>query len=75
MIKADDKVEYENDKNETVKEKFTNFDLLVERVNVLQEQVNNISACLSENQLYRKLEVGTIEELEAFNRLKEEPAD
>jgi hypothetical protein len=72
MVKADDKVEYENEKEETIKEKFTNFDLLVERVNVLQEQLNNVCACLSENQLYRKLEVGTVDELEAFNRLKEE---
>lgn len=72
MVKADDRVEYENDKGETIKEKFTNFDLLLERVNVLQEQVNNLSEALMENRIFRKLEVGNVDELEAFNRLKEE---
>lgn len=72
MVKADDRVEYENDKGETIKEKFSNFDLLVERLNVIQEQLNNVCACLSENQLYRKFEVGSVDDMEAFNNLKEE---
>lgn len=72
MVNADDRVEYENDKKETIKEKFTNFDLLLERVNVLQEQVNNIIAVLRDNQLYRKYEVEEVDSEEAFNRLKEE---
>lgn len=73
MVKADDRVEYENEQGETIKEKFTNFDLLLERVNVLQEQVNNITEVLRDNELYKKYQVDLIEGTEAFTRLKEEP--
>ena len=69
-MKADDKVLSENDKKETVQENFTNFELLLERINVLQDQVNQILAALSENQIFRKVDIGLLEDLEAYNRLK-----
>lgn len=74
-MKADDKVLSEDEKGQTIQEKFTNFELLLERVNVIQEQVNNISSCLSDNRIYRKFDVGNIEDLEAFNRIKENPIE
>lgn len=70
MIKADDNVSFTGDNNQPVIENFTNFELLVERVNVLQEQVNNLSACLEENNLHRKFSVGSVEGTEAYENLK-----
>jgi len=71
MIKADEKVTYDLDGNKTT-EKFTHFEELQKRVEVLQETVDEITAILRSNNLIRKEEIEApyFDEDEVYKRLE-----
>jgi len=71
MIKADDKVQYEGVEKP---EKFTNFEELQKRVEVLQEIIDEHAEILRANNLVRKQEIDApyFDEDEVFKKLEEE---
>ncbi len=73
MIKADDKVKFEIDGKEET-EKFTHFEELQKKVEVLQETVDELAAILRSNNLVRKKEIEApyFDEDEVYKRLEEE---
>ena len=73
-MKADDKVEFEGDKGNMEKEKYTNFEELQKKVEVLQEQIELISEILDQNDLVKttKEQAGIDIEDKTFKRLAEE---
>lgn len=68
--KADDKVEYEKG----TKEKFTHFELLQKKVEVLREQVESIVEILKDNDITRQEEIEAeyFNDEELFRRLEED---
>jgi hypothetical protein len=71
-IKADDFVQYENEENgETCK--FTYFEELQKRVEVLQETIDEITAILRANNLNRRevIEAPYFDEEKVFEKLDE----
>ena len=72
-MKADDKVEFEGDKGKMEKEKYTNFEYLEKKVEVLQERIELMSEILDQNDLVKttKEEAGIDIEDETFKRLEE----
>ena len=73
-MKADDKVEFEGDKGKMEKEKYSNFEHLEKKVEVLQEQIELMSEILDQNDLVKttKKEAGIDIEDETFKRLEQE---
>lgn len=71
MIKADDKVEYE-DLGKDDQPKFTNFELLQEEVEVLKETVDEIVEILRFNNLERQetIEPEYFDQDKVFKRLE-----
>ena len=71
MVKADDKVEFEDSKKP---EKFTNFEELQKRVEVLQEAMDEHAEIFRANNLVRKEEIEApyFNEDEVYKRLEEE---
>jgi len=69
MIKADDKVQYD----EGIKAKFTYFEELQKRVEILQENLDEISEILKANNLFRTEEITApyFDEDEVYKRLEE----
>ncbi len=70
MVKADDKVIFEENK----KEKFTHFELLQKEVEVIRESIDEIIEILRYNDLERKkvIEAEYFNEDEVFRKLEEE---
>ncbi len=70
MVKADDKVVYE----ENEPEEFTHFELLQKEVEVLKESLDEIIEILRYNNLSRKKEIepADFDEDEVFKRLEED---
>ena len=70
MIKADDKVKFEDNKAE----KFTNFELLTTEVEIIKESIDDIVQILRHNGLERteKIEAKYFDEDKVFKRLEEE---
>lgn len=68
MVKADDKVEYEGNDPE----KFTEFELLMKKVEVMQETIDEHAAILQENDLIRtkKIKAPYVDDDEVFKRLE-----
>lgn len=74
MKKADDKVEFEGDKGKMEKEKYTNFEMVEAKVDVLKEEVELIGAILRQHNLTFKEETEVSKDLddETFKRLEED---
>ena len=53
MIKADDKVEFEGDKGKMESEKYTNFEELQKRVEILQDLIDEHALILRQNNLVK----------------------
>lgn len=70
MVKADEKVEFEGAEKE---ESFTNFEELQKRVEILQENMNEITEILRQNNIIRKdeIEAPYFNEDEVYKRLEE----
>ena len=70
MVKADDKVQFEGNDPE----KFTEFEMLVKKVEVMKEAINENVAILQENNLIRtkKIEAQYVDDDEVFKRLEAE---
>jgi hypothetical protein len=66
-MKADDKVQFEGNKPE----KYTEFELLVKKVEVMQETIDEIAGILRANELVRteKIDAPYVDEDEIFGRL------
>ncbi len=73
-MKADDKVEFEGDKGKMEKEKYTNFEYLEKKVEVLKENLELIAGILKQNNLVFKeeTEADTDIEDETFKKLEED---
>ncbi len=71
MKKADDKVDFEDGGK---KEKYTNFEYLEAKVEVLKEQIELISGILEQNNLAFKEETNPVKDIEdeTFKRLEQE---
>ena len=69
MVKADDKVQFE----ENEPEKFTEFEMLVEKVAVMQEAIDENAAIMQDNDLHRtkKIEAQYVDDDEVFKRLED----
>lgn len=70
MVKADDKVQFEGNDPE----KFTEFEMLVKKVEVMQEAIDENAEILQENGLIRtkKIEAQYVDDDEVFKRLEAE---
>lgn len=70
MVKADDKVQFEGNDPE----KFTEFEWLMKKVEVMQETIDENAAILQENDLIRtkKIEAQYVDDDEIFKRLEAE---
>ena len=55
-MKADDKMEFEGDNGKMEKEKYSNFEFLDKKVEVLQEQLELINEILRQNNLVKNTE-------------------
>lgn len=77
MAKADDKVEYENEEGKMAKEKYSHFELLEKRVDILQDTLEECVAILRANNLTRteKIEAPYFDEDRLFRELEEEGGD
>ena len=73
-MKADDKVEFEGDEGKMEKEKYTNFEMLQAKVEVLKEEVELIGGILRQNNLAFKEETEVSKDLddETFKKLEED---
>jgi len=71
MAKADDKVKFEGAKKP---EKFTNFEELCKRVEVLQETIDEHAGILRDNDLVRKEEIEApyFDDDEVYKKLEED---
>ena len=68
-MKADDKECYEGDDGVKVENKYTNFELLVERVDVLEKTVVSLTKVLKENNIHSVVFVEH-DEVEAYSNLE-----
>lgn len=70
MIKANDKVQFEGNDPE----KFTEFEFLMKKVEVMQETIDEHAAILQENDLIRtkKIEAPYVDDDEIFRRLEDD---
>jgi len=73
MMKADDKVEYEEEKGKMAKEKYSNFEFLSKRVELLQEMVEECVEILRANNIVRteKIEAPYFDEDRLYRQLEE----
>ena len=71
-MEADEKVEFEGDSGKMEKEKYSYFEHLEKKVEVLQEQLELICTILDQNDLVKttKIEAGIDIEDETFKRLE-----
>ncbi len=74
MKKADDKVEFEGDEDKMEKEKYTNFEMLEAKVEVLKEEVELIGGILRQHNLTFKEETEVAKDIddETFKKLDED---
>lgn len=74
MIKADDKVKFEGDNGEMESEKYTHFEELQKRVEVLQRVVDEHAEILRQNSLVKteKKEAPYFNDYNVYNELEEE---
>lgn len=73
MVKADDKVEFEDEKGKMAKEKYSYFEMLEKRVEILQDTLEECVAILRANNLTRteKIEAQYFDEDKLFGELEE----
>ena len=74
MKKADDKVEFEGDEGKMEKEKYSNFEMVEAKVDVLKEEIELIGGILKQNDLVftEKTEVSKDLDDETFKRLEKD---
>ena len=74
FMKADNKVEFEGDSGKMEKEKYSHFEFLEKKVEVLQEQIELISEILDQNDLVKttKETAGIDIDDATFRKLEEE---
>ena len=73
-MKADDKMEFEGDNGKMEKEKYSNFEYLDKKVEVLQEQIELMVTILNQNNLVKttKENAGIDVNDETFKKLEED---
>lgn len=77
MIKADDKVEFEGDKGKMEKEKYSNFEELQKRVEILQDLIDEHALILNQNNLVKtvKIEAPSFDSDVLYEKLTEDKKD
>ena len=72
MIKADDKVQFEGDNGKMESEKYTHFEELQKRVEILQRIVDEHAGILRENNLVetRKIPASSFDDDELYRELE-----
>jgi len=73
-MKADDKKQFEGDKGEMESEKYTNFEELQKRVEILQDLIDEHAIILRQNDLVKteKTEAPSFDSDELYNGLTKE---